>query len=99
MVHFLSIFVKHLLMIAVLLVLSIPFVHAEDFFFDSDGVRIHYSVEGKGEPVVLIPGFGGNIKFWEDSGIIKELSDGFMVITINPRGHGESDKPHDPKAY
>ena len=99
MVHFLSIFVKHLLMIAVLLVLSIPFVHAEDFFFDSDRVRIHYSVEGKGEPVVLIPGFGGNIKFWEDSGIIKELSDGFMVITMDPRGHGESDKPHDPKAY
>jgi pimeloyl-ACP methyl ester carboxylesterase len=36
---------------------------------------------------------------WEDSGITKELSDAFMVITMDPRGHGESDKPHDPKAY
>ena len=99
MIHFSSILKIQLLIVAVLLVLSVPLLHAEDFFFDSDGVRIHYSVEGKGEPVVLIPGFGGNIKFWEDSGIIKELSDGFMVITMDPRGHGESDKPHDPKAY
>lgn len=98
-IHFLSILTKYLLIVAAVLVLPVPLLHAEDFFFDSDGVRIHYSVEGKGEPVILIPGFGGNIKFWEDSGIIKELSDGFMVIAMDPRGHGESDKPHDPKAY
>ena len=98
-IHFISILKIQLLIIAVLFVISVPFSHAEDFFFDSDGVRIHYSVEGKGEPVVLIPGFGGTIKMWEDSGIIKELSDGFMVITMDPRGHGLSDKPHDPKAY
>ncbi|MBN1831005.1 MAG: alpha/beta hydrolase [Deltaproteobacteria bacterium] len=99
MIHFISILKIQLLIVAVLFVMSVSFSHAEDFFFDSDGVRIHYTVEGRGEPVVLIPGFGGNIKMWEDSGIIKELSDVFMVITMDPRGHGESDKPRDPKAY
>ena len=32
---------------------------AEDQFFDSNGVKIHYKVEGKGEPVLLIHGFTG----------------------------------------
>ena len=34
---------------------------AEDHYFDSDGVRLRYSVEGQGEPVVLIHGYGGNM--------------------------------------
>ena len=29
---------------------------AEDFFFNSAGVRVHYTVEGEGEPVVLMHG-------------------------------------------
>ena len=29
---------------------------AEDRFFDSNGVRIRYVVEGQGEPLALVPG-------------------------------------------
>ena len=89
---------KHVLLILVLFVFSIPFLHAEDFFFNSAGVKIHYIVEGKGEPVLLIHGFGVNIQAnW--SGIIKELSNTFQVIALDNRGHGQSDKPHNPGAY
>ena len=39
----------------------VPLLHAENFFFDSDGVKLHYTVEGTGEPVLLIHGYTANI--------------------------------------
>jgi pimeloyl-ACP methyl ester carboxylesterase len=75
-------------------------VQAEDFFFNSAGVRIHYTVEGKGEPVVLIHGWGTDIEWnWGEPGIIKGLADHYQVIAIDNRGHGRSGKPHDPQQY
>jgi pimeloyl-ACP methyl ester carboxylesterase len=85
--------------IIIWLIFSIPSLQAEDFFFDSAGVKIHYIVEGNGEPVLLITGFGGSIQSWSAQGIIRELSNTFQVIALDPRGHGQSDKPHDPNSY
>jgi pimeloyl-ACP methyl ester carboxylesterase len=68
--------------------------------FDSNGVKIHYTVEGKGEPVLLIHGFAANGDFnWRAPGVTKALADKYEVITIDNRGHGASDKPHDPAKY
>ena len=73
---------------------------AEDFFFDSAGVRIHYRVEGKGEPVLLIHGFAANIEVnWGKPGILEALARSYQVIAIDNRGHGQSDKPHEAEAY
>jgi pimeloyl-ACP methyl ester carboxylesterase len=85
---------------------------AEDQFFDSNGVRIHYIVEGQGEPVVLIHGFTADIdKNWrtgftagpqnhrQGPRIIEALSRNYRVIALDNRGHGKSDKPHDTKRY
>jgi pimeloyl-ACP methyl ester carboxylesterase len=68
--------------------------------FDSNGVKIHYTVEGKGEPVLLIHGFAasGDLN-WRNAGVIKALADHYQVITIDNRGHGASEKPHDPTKY
>jgi pimeloyl-ACP methyl ester carboxylesterase len=75
-------------------------VRAEEGSFDSNGVKIHYVVEGKGEPVLLIHGFTSSIDpQWRGPGIIKELADDYQVIALDNRGHGKSDKPHDPKQY
>jgi len=75
-------------------------LHAEDQFFDSAGVKIHYTIDGKGEPVILIHGYATNIAGnWGQPGIIKGLSDSYEVIAIDNRGHGQSDKPHDATAY
>src|SRR5258708_4213262 len=92
---------KKRLLTAVFLTLAfVSFLHAEDYFFDSDGVRIHYIVEGKGEPVVLIHGFGVSIAGnWGAPGVIKALSDKYQVIALDNRGHGQSAKPHDNAAY
>src|SRR5580692_4469874 len=75
-------------------------LRAEDQFFNSAGVKIHYTTDGKGEPVILIHGYATNIGGnWGQLGIIKGLADSYEVIAIDLRGHGQSDKPHDAAAY
>lgn len=72
----------------------------EDRYFDSDGVKIRYTVQGDGEPVVLVHGFTASIETnWGAPGIIAALAPEFKVIAMDARGHGKSDKPHDPAAY
>jgi pimeloyl-ACP methyl ester carboxylesterase len=71
-----------------------------DAFFDSDGVRIHYVVRGSGPPVLLVHGFSVSVPLnWQGPGIIDSLASRYTVIAPDLRGHGASDKPHDPSAY
>ena len=73
---------------------------AVDSFFDSNGVKIHYTVQGKGEPVLLIHGFTASIPLqWGLPGITAALAKNYQVIAFDNRGHGRSGKPHDPKQY
>lgn len=79
-------------------------VEAADDTFDSNGVKIRYVTEGEGEPVVLIHGWMGDSSMWgrDRSGNTKlDTSDskGFQLIALDCRGHGKSDKPHDPEKY
>jgi pimeloyl-ACP methyl ester carboxylesterase len=75
-------------------------LHAEDFTFNSAGTKIHYTVDGKGEPVILIHGYAASIAAnWGAPGIIKGLSESYQVIAIDNRGHGQSDKPHEAADY
>jgi pimeloyl-ACP methyl ester carboxylesterase len=62
--------------------------------FDSDGVKIRYTLEGQGDPVLLIHGSAasGNLN-WRMPGTIGRLSDGYRIITMDARGHGASDRP------
>lgn len=56
--------------------------------FDSDGVRIHYVVEGKGEAVVLIHGLGGTARSnWQLPGTLELLAKGYRVVALDCRGH------------
>jgi pimeloyl-ACP methyl ester carboxylesterase len=68
--------------------------------FDSDGVKIHYLVQGKedGEPVLLIHGFSLDSETqWEP--VLKVLAKDYKVVAMDCRGHGGSEKPHDPGKY
>jgi pimeloyl-ACP methyl ester carboxylesterase len=72
----------------------------EDTSFNSNGVKIHYIVEGQGEPVLLIHGFTSSVQGqWVVPGIFKALAKDYQVIALDNRGHGMSDKPHDPNQY
>jgi pimeloyl-ACP methyl ester carboxylesterase len=73
---------------------------AEEGYFDSDGVRIHYLVDGQGEPVLLIHGFAVNAELqWVLPGVFRALAKDHLVIALDVRGHGKSDKPADPNKY
>jgi pimeloyl-ACP methyl ester carboxylesterase len=73
---------------------------APDQYFDSNGVRIRYVEQGSGEPVILIHGLSGDVeRNWIDTGVMPTLVKDFRVIALDYRGHGKSEKPHDPKAY
>ena len=67
--------------------------------FDSDGVRIAYIDEGKGEPILLIHGFASNVATnWRDAHWVRTLTEaGRRVIAYDNRGHGHSEKLYDPK--
>jgi len=66
-----------------------------------DGVRIAYESVGEGRPIVLIHGFASSREQnWRATGWFDRLAaSGFRVISFDCRGHGKSDKPHDPAAY
>lgn len=66
---------------------------------DLGGVKIHYIDEGRGEPIVLLHGGGSSLESWVSAGVVANLSKDYRVIAFDARGHGRSDKPHDPKAY
>ena len=62
--------------------------------FDSAGVKIHYLVLGKGEPVILIHGFLASAEInWVWPGVVAALAPNHRVIALDCRGHGASGKP------
>ena len=69
--------------------------------FEMDGIEISYFDEGEGDPIILIHGFASNKQVnWKNTGWVDVLvKDGRRVIAFDNRGHGESQKFHDPAVY
>jgi len=71
--------------------------------FDSDGVRLHYVLAGPeaGRPVVLVHGYCSDYELnWVGTRWQEALTGaGRLVLGLDCRGHGRSEKPHDPAAY
>lgn len=68
-------------------------------FAINQGIKIHYEVEGKGPPLVMLSGFPGSVEDMYDFNYVSTLKDDFKLILIDNRGHGKSDKPHDSEQY
>lgn len=56
-----------------------------------NGVRLHYVQGGKGEPLILIPGWPET--WWAYHKVMPLLSSHYNVIAVDIRGMGSSDKP------
>ena len=67
----------------------------------NDGARIAYEVVGEGEPVMLVHGFASDrVQNWRAPGWYSTLTQaGRRIVAMDCRGHGESNKPHDPESY
>jgi 3-oxoadipate enol-lactonase len=57
-------------------------------------VNIYYEIHGKGEPLVLIMGYGGHIGHWFR--LVPLLSREYCVVVFDNSGTGRSDKPDMP---
>ncbi len=70
-------------------------------FASFDGVHIAWRELGEGHPVVLIHGyFSDAATNWIRYGHAEAIAArGYRVIMPDLRGHGDSDRPHDPAAY
>lgn len=63
-------------------------------FEDINGIKICYEIFGKGEPIVLIHGFGSRKEGFKCQ--IPALSQNFNVITFDNRGAGKSERVDEP---
>lgn len=70
-------------------------------FTSFDGTTLAWRELGEGRPLVLIHGYFSDAHTnWIKYGTADKLvAAGFRVIMPDLRGHGDSDRPHDPAAY
>jgi len=59
--------------------------------FNFKGGDIHYTIQGSGDPIVLIHGFGLDSRMWNKQ--VQELSKTNRVVTYDMRGFGKSSLP------
>jgi 2-succinyl-6-hydroxy-2,4-cyclohexadiene-1-carboxylate synthase len=62
-----------------------------------DGLTLHVASSGAGRPLVLLHGFTGSGRSWDD--LRRRLEPARQVITIDLPGHGASAAPRDPARY
>jgi non-heme chloroperoxidase len=60
-------------------------------FVTGDGVRLHFEEKGAGRPLLLMPAWGASSRWFGAQ--LDGLSDRLRVIALDPRFHGESDRP------
>ena len=59
-----------------------------NMILDYKNSSIHYTIEGKGQPVVLLHGFLESVNMWND--LVPKLSNAHQVICIDLLGHGKT---------
>ncbi len=64
----------------------------------ASGNRIYFRELGDGPTIILLHGFTGSGKAWNETALEK-LAEAFRVLVVDLPGHGRSDKPHQPSAY
>ena len=63
---------------------------AESFYFtSSDGVRLHYVVEGAGETLLFVPGWLMPAEIWRPQ--IDYFARSYQVVAFDPRSQGRSE--------
>jgi pimeloyl-ACP methyl ester carboxylesterase len=69
--------------------------------FHNGAVEIAYLDEGEGDPILLVHGFAStkNVNWVYPTWVSELKKNGYRVIALDNRGHGESAKLYDPAEY
>lgn len=70
----------------------LSFAGAAEDFTTSDGVRLHYISEGRGETLLFIPGWSMPAEIWRYQ--IAFFSRKYRVVALDPRSQGDSQVAH-----
>ncbi len=89
----------HVAFIAVSIISLIPTINVtvqaqtqiKDRFANVNGVKLHYLVAGKGDPVILLHGYAQNSHMWRP--LMAVLAKTHTIIAPDLRGFGQSSKP------
>ena len=72
-------------------------------YLTSDDVRLHVEIDGPdaAPTVVLVHGLAASIALgWRAPGVLERLgAAGLRTVAYDARGHGRSEKPHEPERY
>jgi len=63
-------------------------------FAATNGIELHYTERGRGEPLVLLMGLGAAGSVWEEH--VRAYEKHFRCILVDNRGAGESSRPEGP---
>lgn len=71
-----------------------------DQYLELPGLKLRFIEAGSGDPVILVHGYISSIEEqWLETGVFSHLAGRFHVFAYDNRGHGKSDKFHDPESY
>ncbi len=59
-----------------------------------NGIQLYYETHGAGPPALFLHGLGSSTRDWEFQ--VPAFAEKYSVITVDMRGHGQSDKPPGP---
>jgi pimeloyl-ACP methyl ester carboxylesterase len=63
-------------------------------FKNVNGIKLYYEISGTGEVLLLLHGLGSSTRDWQAQ--VDYLSDFCQTVTVDLRGHGQSEKPDAP---
>ena len=66
-------------------------VRIQERFANVAGLRVHYLIAGKGDPVLLLHGYAQNSHMWRP--LMAQLANSHTVIAPDLRGFGKTSKP------
>lgn len=63
----------------------------------ADGTRIHFQTLGEGPTIFCVNGLAVPLHYWQS--LCAHFADRYHVVCWEYRGHGDSDRPHDPRQF
>ena len=72
-------------------------MNVDSGYAEVNGTKLYYEIAGQGEPIVLIHGNFGDVRYWDDQFL--DFATHYKVVRFDVRGYGKSDAPVEGQPY